>query len=306
MLGKQRVGGVGARESWVLAGLLVAGAAVLLALPLLMGPGPGSAPGPRQLRAVRQEGYGHGVARLPASAASLEARLGLGLLLWQQGRTDRAEAVLRRAASLPGAGMAVHLALASLYEAMGRLQAAEAAGLAALAAAPQDPRPSLMLGRCYALQRRWHEAVVQYRSARALGADEAVVEEHLICVQLARGEYSEALPRLQRLAAAAPERSEPHFLLGLLHEQQGDQESARQAYEEALLRQPSLTPQANPLAWLESQLPDDLERATALAAALLEPQAPEAVSSLILSLQTARERSAARADAAPGGRGPGD
>lgn len=138
--------------------------------------------------------------------------------------------VKKQIAFVPKSG--AHFALLGYVQlALGDPKSAENAYKQAIALSPRMLEPYLSLGNIYASSQRYHEA----------------------------------LAKLAEAAKISPKDPTPLLLTGVVQERLGDIPQARQAYEQALARNPRFAAAANNLAWLYSEYGGDQDKALSLA-----------------------------------------
>ncbi len=102
----------------------------------------------------------------PGSAARALRELARALLFW--GEADEGETALARAVALAPDDVAAWHDLGIVRGRRGDLAGAERALRRAVALAPRDPRPRVALGAVLVNQRRWRDALVEYRALQRL------------------------------------------------------------------------------------------------------------------------------------------
>jgi serine/threonine-protein kinase len=156
---------------------------------------------------------------------------GLGEVYTQQGRLDEAEAAYKEALEREESA-SLHAQLGTVYQFQGERDAAIAEYRQAVELDPDDPLNHLQLATLYTDARELDAAAEAYRAAQELAPDNPGAYSGLAFVEYKRCR----LPSMEQAAEAAldlaPESTLYQAIRASVHEAQGQDEEARQAYTE--------------------------------------------------------------------------
>ncbi len=162
----------------------------------------------------------------------------LGVIERESGRAKRAVTLIRRSLEYKSGVAAAHYNLGSALQDLQQWQEAEASYRQVLMLNPRHPRAGFGLGCVLGRQERYEEAVEPLAASIAL--DPQFPEaHHNLAVYLVRLErWDDALHHARRAAALRGDDPEIQTHLGELLAHAGEIEAARQAFANALRRQP--------------------------------------------------------------------
>jgi serine/threonine-protein kinase len=172
---------------------------------------------------------------LPASSLFL-----LSVALNEQGATETAAVVLRRAVQLHPADFWIHYQLAGLLGGKGQQVLAtvleERVGhlRAAVAARPQSPSAHNNLGHALYDKKDLEGAIAEFRQALKLDTRHALAHTNLGSALYDKKDLEGALASFQRALKLNPEDASAHLGLGVVLEKKGDGDEAIKEYKEAL------------------------------------------------------------------------
>jgi superkiller protein 3 len=165
-------------------------------------------------------------------------RQGLAETLLIGGKPDAAIAAFQALAGREDARLSDVVALATAYQATGKLKDAEDTYRDGVRRFPKDATAYLRLGAILALQRNYEAALVVLRQGSALAPDEPRLLRDLAIVLSRLNRREEAVTAAQRLVAAVPQNPSALFLLGSLYQDAGDPQRATATYQELLTLKP--------------------------------------------------------------------
>ncbi len=176
--------------------------------------------------------------RALAKSDSIEVVTNLGNAYARVGELERAEALLRRAAELPG-GLPAKRAQAAtnlgiVLETRGRFDEAMSAYRSAIALAPRDPVPRVLLGKRLEAMGRAMDARLRFEQALRLDPGNAGAEMGLARLDAGAGRLDAARKRLDAVIARAPNLPEALLERARVHVRQGDAAAARADLNRAL------------------------------------------------------------------------
>ena len=203
-----------------------------------------------------------------ASADKAFAQIQSARILLAYGEADRAIAKARAVRGTPQAASLARGVIADAYVAKRDVSAAEKELQAGVAAAPKDPLPAMHLGRFYATQRRWPDALKQFEQAVTLNPEGREPRIAVIDAHLAMKQSSEAIKAAQGLLKLEKDSVAAWILLASTQERAGRPAEARESYQRALQKEPGHLGASIALAALHQR-----EKRPELAAALLQAAA---------------------------------
>lgn len=131
----------------------------------------------------------------------------------------------------------------------------------ALVANPKTARLWLLQAKVLGLQERWDEAEKALEKALEIEPGSQSAYMMLAGLHVRRGKPKESIRRLEELLAKSPTDIGPWILAALIHEQGGELEKARSAYEAALKIKPDSVAVLNNLAYLLAERLDRVDKA---------------------------------------------
>ncbi|MEL7372626.1 MAG: tetratricopeptide repeat protein, partial [Myxococcota bacterium] len=167
----------------------------------------------------------------------------LGRLAREVRQRDLAEQALKKGIALDTTRGDLSVELARVYLDTGKAKKAERAARRALRANREDASAWNQLGRSAMAQSRWELAEVAYKRAVHLEPVDGLIQNNLGLLYVYMKNGPKAVDTLER-AVELLDDSTPYFVfnnLGLAHELVGQNEEAREAFEEALLLNPFYT-----------------------------------------------------------------
>ena len=173
-----------------------------------------------------------------ASPNKAFAQLQVARVLLVYVEPDRALAKARAALPTPAAALAARGLIAQALLAKGDAAGAEKELQAGVAAAPKDIVPVLQLGRFYASQRRWPDALRQFEQASKLQPDSRDALVAQTEARLAMNQGAEAVQAAARVLKLEGESVQGWMFLAATQERAGRPADARESYEKALKKQP--------------------------------------------------------------------
>jgi tetratricopeptide (TPR) repeat protein len=162
----------------------------------------------------------------------------LGVLAFQIGRNDIAEAMIAKAITLQGAEPAFHCSLGNALWGLGRLDEAVAAQRKALALKPDFVEAHVNLGNALKDQGRLGEAILSYRRALALKPDFAIGHNSLGAALKDQGKPVDAEASYRKALALTADYPEAHSNLGVALTDQGRLDEAIASFRRALNLRP--------------------------------------------------------------------
>ena len=159
----------------------------------------------------------------------------LGNLYFQSGDTQRADRLYRRAIAVDPDNTQAHANLGLILEATGDLAGARAAFARASELAPLDPRYHGRLADLARVAGDLPAAIGHYRRTLALNPQDSAARTNLGWLLYRQGEFAAAVEHFRTVVDRTP-NSAAQFNLGLALLAQGDTDSARAAYAEAVRR----------------------------------------------------------------------
>ncbi|MEM7677661.1 MAG: tetratricopeptide repeat protein [Myxococcota bacterium] len=169
--------------------------------------------------------------------------LALGRLAREVRQVELAEQALKKGIALDTTRGELAVELARVYLDAGRSKKAERAARRALRANREDASAWNQLGRAAMAQSRWELAEVAYGRAIHLEPVDGLIQNNLGLLYVYMKNGPKAVNTLER-AVELLDDSTPYYVfnnLGLAHELVGQNEEAREAFEEALLLNPFYT-----------------------------------------------------------------
>jgi tetratricopeptide (TPR) repeat protein len=166
----------------------------------------------------------------------------LGRLLIHVGQAESAVKSFEYAGRLAPDDASIHRDWTDALLAMGRVDEAGRHAQRAVALAPHDPGARAALGRWQAAKDGWQDALTSFQTAALWAGEDASVvslpERAQYLLEVARayhalGATAQALQELERAVGMAPSLSAAFVMMGDLHLEQGHQDLARQAYQQA-------------------------------------------------------------------------
>jgi tetratricopeptide (TPR) repeat protein len=169
--------------------------------------------------------------------------------------------------------------LYTLYQSQNKQNLAIARIQQQIQRAPQQPYFYELLGNVYQSQGNLGPAEDAYKSALAHGTDtnNADVYARLAQIYDAQHNYSQAISDAESSLSENPNLLISYILEGNAYENTGQLDQAKQAYRNALARNPDFAVALNNLAWLECEHGGNLDEALSLAehARQVDPHNPE-------------------------------
>ncbi|MHC4064804.1 MAG: tetratricopeptide repeat protein [Planctomycetota bacterium] len=205
---------------------------------------------------AQQRRFEEGIALLEQAAernpADVSARLSLGVIYAMQGRYAEAAEQFRMVLERDPQNLRAKAHLAQALADMGQLDDGESLLREVLSAEPDDADTLLRLGILQAKRGNAAEAERHLLRSAELRPGGATVHFQLGKITLALGKYAEAVEHLQRGIEQNAGDPLAHYLLGAAFQRQGNVESARSAWQEAIRVGPRFTNAYVALAVLES------------------------------------------------------
>jgi len=152
--------------------------------------------------------------------------------------SDRAIAKARAAMATPGFGPSARALIADALVAKGDVAGAERELREGMAAAPKDALPAMQLGRFYATQRRWPDALRQFEQAGKLQPDSRDALVAQAEARLAMNQGAEAVQVAERVLKLEGESVQGWTYLAATQDRAGRPADARETYERALKKHP--------------------------------------------------------------------
>lgn len=181
-------------------------------------------------------GYRAVLAADPHHADSLHL---LGLIGYQTGHPQAAEAMMRKAIALNAVVPDYHCNLGSVLEAQGRHKEAVASFEQALSLDPAHTKAENNLGNALLALDRAGEAIAHYTHVIALRPGEADVHNNLGSALETAGRIDQAEASYRQALALAPGHAQASFNLGRLYHEQGDWTRAERYYRSSLAVRPN-------------------------------------------------------------------
>jgi len=174
--------------------------------------------------------------------------LALGELLLSVDRPAQAAACCEQAALGPSNNPHLHLGWARALLALGRLDEAQQQVERALELAPDLPAARAGMGYWQAAGGKWHDALASFQAATLLasnGASAPPAERANYLLQIAHAYHAlespeQALQQLDNAVRLAPNLGAAFALMGEIHRELGNRDSARQAYQQAAKVAPAI------------------------------------------------------------------
>ncbi len=161
----------------------------------------------------------------------------LGLLAYQLGHYEAAQALVSRAIEVDGTDAIQHYDLGLIYQARGRLVEAAACYQQAIHIKPGCPAYS-NLGTVYFDQGKYNEAVACYQQALAINPRLPEPLNNLGNTYIKLRHYAAAIPYLQQAVKVKPAYAEAHNHLGIAYFELGELEKAATCHQKALSLNP--------------------------------------------------------------------
>jgi len=143
------------------------------------------------------------------------------------------------------------LGLARVDHLSGKIEEAERGYQTALELQPQSPKVQFAVGKFYADQKRWNEAVAMLEKATEAAPTETTYRYQYAVALVHVGQVDKALPHFIRTVGDA----EAHYNVAALLHEAGKTDEATRHLQEALSRKPDLEPAQQLLAELGGQVP---------------------------------------------------
>jgi tetratricopeptide (TPR) repeat protein len=190
-----------------------------------------------------------------------EVHFQLGQFLRAQGKNEQARGAFDRVLKLAPDNIGAVSQLVVLDQQEGKGDAAMARVNAYLAAHPDSSQGYLLkAGLCFT-RKEFKEAEAAAEKSVALNPAESTAYGLLVRIQTADGRAAAAVERLKKLLETSPDNREARLYLGTLLQKLGRIDEARAALQEMVKIAPDFAPGYNNLAYLESQVPGNLEQA---------------------------------------------
>lgn len=186
--------------------------------------------------------------RLSPEAGEVQAALGEALLLG--GRPEEAFSAFATLTRRQTARLSDFVALATAYQATGRIADAERTYRDAANRFPQDPEAWWRLGATLAFERKYGEASKALASGIAIAPDDPRLLRDAAVVEARLGNYPAALALGDRLTTKDPKSAATRFLVAGLYQDSGDKKRAAELYRAILADQPDYPWALNNLAAL--------------------------------------------------------
>jgi len=209
---------------------------------------------------------------------NIEVMLDLGLTYLALNNTDKAKEIFENVlAQQPGNEKAMDI-IVRLEKQSGKTQEELIATVEKqIEKAPKSGGLYILLGNLYQTVKNFDKALESYDRGRDLAPMDP--RPYALSASLLRrtGKTDQAIKKYQELITKRPDMVGAYMHLGILHEQQGNLETAKKMYSDALKLQSDFAPAANNLAWMITKEKDpDLGEALRLAMIAKEKMPDEA------------------------------
>ncbi len=161
----------------------------------------------------------------------------LGILAYQLGHLETAQALVSRAIEVDGTDASQHNDLGQIYQARGRLAEAAACYQQVIRTRPGGPVFN-NLGIVYFDQGKYDEAVSCFLQAQAIDPRLAEPYNNLGNTYIKLRHYAAAIPYLQQAVKVKPAYAEAHNHLGIAYFELGELEKAATCHQKALSLNP--------------------------------------------------------------------
>jgi len=158
----------------------------------------------------------------------------LGMIYYQEEDCDRALDYVGRARNVKQSDPAIPANLGLIYQALGRMEDAEAMYKASLDIKADQPEAWFSRGITRLALHRYPEACFCFHKALTIEPGHLQAQRQLGIALLSMGKGKEATEALSRCVDAVPDDAELRFELGRAFETAGEMESARGEYQQAL------------------------------------------------------------------------
>jgi tetratricopeptide (TPR) repeat protein len=159
---------------------------------------------------------------IDANAQAVEAHFNMGLLLLRKGLADQAVVHLRAALDSRPRHLRYMVALGVALERNGDDARARLVAMDALGYYPTSPETKALLGTLAAKRRNYDQAERWFTDSLRVNPNNGAAVFDLAKVYLAKNQFSDALPLLERACQMMTENFEAHYALGVIHYEAGE------------------------------------------------------------------------------------